>query len=583
MKRSIFLKLFGSTFLVLMFMAVLFLLISFRSIQRTYEDGLAADLEKIGRALEFQVVRFLGESGPAEGNSLEAFFREFGRTHGIRLTFIQPDGTVLADSEEDPGTMENHRFRPEVISALSGTTGRSLRFSRTMKLDMLYIGLPVSREGQILGCLRVSTFIRDIQVMLSGFRRNVAWTTVLVAALALLVAFLVARGFSRTVHRINVFSREIAEGKFGAKIYLRRRDELGRLGASLNQMSEKIGELFAEATARREELQGAVTSMQEGLMVIDGVERIALANPAFQRIIGSPGPLEGHYFWEVVRSSAFQEFMREVRQDRCDRTESVAIGGRTYLCRAVCLSQERGVLVTFNDMTEVEELARRKKELVVNVSHELRTPLTAIKGYAEMLEAAGDQPGRDYAGIIRRNTDRLIQIVEDLLVLAEAEEIPQGSLDEKVDLRAILDQTVTMFRPKVEAKSLTLGMEVEPGLPSVQGDAFRLEQMVINLLDNALKYTDQGGIMVRLAASEGQVTLTVEDSGIGIPREEQSRIFERFYVVDKSRSRRLGGTGLGLAIVKHIVQLHRGTVRVKSELGGGSTFEITLPAWPSPA
>jgi len=582
MKRSIFLKLFGSSFLVLLLMAALFLLTAFGSIRSTYYDGLAADLEKIGRALELQMVLYLDESDARTGNRLGAFFQDFGRRHKIRLTFILPDGTVAADSEEDPRVMENHSYRPEVMSALAGTTGRSLRFSRTVRLEMLYVGLPVFRDGRIRGCLRVSAHVRDIQVMLAGFRRTIAWTTLIVTLLALLVAFLVARSITRTIRRMSAFSEEIAGGKFGSKVYVQSHDELGRLAASLNRMSEGARNLFAQAASRQEELQGILTSMQEGLVVIDKMEKIVLANPAFQRI-GSPGPLEGRYFWEVVRSSVFQEFVREVRRNREGRSESILIDGRTYLCRGVNLETDQRLMVTFSDMSKAEELAHQKKELVVNVSHELRTPLTAIKGYAEMLEAEGDKACRDYAGIIHRNTDRLIQIVEDLLVLAEVEEIPQGSLDEKVDLRTILDQTMKMFRPKAEAKGLTFRTEVEPGLPPVRGDAFRLEQMAINLLDNALKYTDQGGITVQLAASDGQVTLTVKDTGIGIPQEDQSRIFERFYVVDKSRSRRLVGTGLGLAIVKHIVQLHGGTVRVESELGRGSVFAVSLPARPGPA
>jgi two-component system phosphate regulon sensor histidine kinase PhoR len=582
MRRSIFLKLFGSTFLVLVFMAALFLLASLGGIQRTYEDGLAADLEKIGRALEFQVVLYLDESDARTGNSLGAFFQDFGRGHKIRLTFILPDGTVVADSEEDPRVMDNHRFRPEVMSALAGTTGRSVRFSRTVRSEMLYVGLPVFRDGRIRGCLRVSAHVRDIQMMLAGFRRTVAWTTLIVTLLALLVAFLVTRSFTRTIRRMSAFSEEIAEGNFGAKVYVPGRDELGRLAASLNRMSEKARNLFAQAASRQEELQGILTSMQEGLVVIDKMEKIVLANPAFQRIT-SADPSTGRYVWEVVRSAGFQEFVHDVRRSGGGRSESIFIGGRTYLCRGVNFGTDQRLLVTFHDITEAEELARQKKELVVNVSHELRTPLTAIKGYAEMLEAEGDKACRDYAGIIHRNTDRLIQIVEDLLLLAEVEEIPQGSLHEKVDLRTILDQTMRMFRPKAEAKGLTLRLEAESGLPPVPGDAFKLEQMAINLLDNAVKYTDKGRITIRLTASGGEVTLAVEDTGIGIPGEDLSRIFERFYVVDKSRSRQLGGTGLGLSIVKHIVQLHRGTVRVDSEWGRGSTFTVTLPTRPGSA
>ena len=352
MRRSIFLKLFGSTFLVVLMMAALFLLTAFRGIRNTYQEGLAADLEKICRALEGEVLRL--RSSPA-GEDLGAFLKDFGRRNQLRLTFIETDGAVTADSEEDPRRMENHRFRPEVRQALEGKTGRAVHFSRTKKLDMLYVGRPIVQDGRIIGCLRVSAYVRNIQVMLSGFRRTIAWTTLVVSILALLAAFLVASSFTRTIRRMTAFSKEIAEGKFGARVYLRSRDELGRLGASLNAMSEKTGALFAEVSARREELQGILSFMKEGLVVIDRTEKIVLTNPAFQRIV-SPEPSTGRHYWEVLRNPEFQEFVRNLRQGQASQSDSILINGRTYFCRGVLIGADQRLLVTFNEINEAENL-----------------------------------------------------------------------------------------------------------------------------------------------------------------------------------------------------------------------------------
>jgi two-component system phosphate regulon sensor histidine kinase PhoR len=271
------------------------------------------------------------------------------------------------------------------------------------------------------------------------------------------------------------------------------------------------------------------------------------------------------------------DLVRRVKAEKKSRTEEVLFGEKSILCQAAFLSAQEGVVVTLYDITEIQNLARIKKDFVLNVSHELRTPLTAIKGYAEALEDEGAARTRNYAETIIRHTDRLIRIVEDLIALATLEEKGLAYEPERVGLKEIAVNVVKLFEPKAKEKNLELRLEAAADLPLIYGDPFRLEQMFVNLVDNAVKYTEKGSVWVRLAKAETGVVVEVGDSGIGIPEDDQSRVFERFYVVDKSRSRKTGGTGLGLSIVKHIVLLHGGRVDLRSSPGVGSRFRVYLP------
>jgi len=448
---------------------------------------------------------------------------------------------------------------------------------------MLYIAIPVSRDGRIVGCLRMSSFSRDIDALLSGLKRNITLTAALVTALALVLAFLVSRSYTRPIRRMIDVSEKIASGDFQAKVYIRNRDELGRLGASLNDMSDRIRRLFREVTAQKEEIQGIIGAMEEGLMVVKPDETISLSNPSFRRIFSQPGP-EGRHYWEAVRNAGFNALVQKAREDKRAVMDRVSILDRTYLVHASCIEALGHIVVTLHDISEFVSLERLKRDFVANVSHEIQTPLTAIKGYAETLEAEAGSRGGEYVKVILRNTDRLIAIVRDLLLLSELEDIqerPAAPRLERVDLRLLVESLVKVYEPKAREKGLWLKLESPEAVPAVDGDAFKLEQMVVNLIDNALKYTEKEGITVRLGAESGAAVLEVEDTGVGIPPEHLPRIFERFYVVDKSRSRTMGGTGLGLSIVKHIVQMHRGEIGLDSRPGRGTKFTVRFP--PAPA
>jgi len=341
-------------------------------------------------------------------------------------------------------------------------------------------------------------------------------------------------------------------------------------------MAGKLKGMFGEISVQNEEIRSILASIREGLCVLDGAARIVLCNESFRRLAGLDAP-EGRHFWEVVRSSAAAEIVRKVRSGAAEAAGEVAVGDRTYYAGVTRLAEADRLVVTLHDITEFRALEKTKRELVVNVTHELKTPLTAIKGFVETMEPRAEGENRPYLEIIRRNTERLIAIVDDMLVLSQLEAPGAKPAKEPVDARAIAGNVLKLFERRASEKGIAVTLESPAGLPAVSADPVQLEGLLLNLVDNAVKYTDRGSVTVRLRAGEGRFSVEVSDTGIGIDPDHLPHVFERFYVVDKSRSKKLGGTGLGLSIVKHIVQAHDGTVSVKSRLGAGTTVLVELP------
>ena len=379
---------------------------------------------------------------------------------------------------------------------------------------------------------------------------------------------------------MNAAAHKVAAGDFNVRVFLKSRDEIKELGDSFNYMVEKIRELFTELSLKKEQLNSIISSIQEGLLVFDKNGKIILSNDSFKKIIDE-SDIEDKYYWEAVRVPQFSDLIKKVtEEERNYVAEELPLKDKFFICSVTFLESREETVVILSDITQMKNVEKIKKDFVVNVSHELRTPLTAIKGFVETLEESVEEENRNFVEIIKRNTDRLINIVEDLLVLSELEEKGTTLELEEVHLKEMIERILKIFEPRMKEKGLNLELHVEDALPLIMADAFKLEQALINLIDNAVKYTDQGTIAISLKHLDKQVMIEIKDTGIGIPEEHIPRLFERFYVVDKSRSKRLGGTGLGLSIVKHIVLLHNGTLQVKSLPSQGTTFSISLPTNP---
>jgi len=574
MKKSIFLKVFGGYVVIILAISALIVLLSFATIRGHYQDTLAQELEYQGRILNVNVLPMI-ESGDTKG--LDAFLKKIGKDIHARVTVIDAQGLVLADTEKDPAQMENHRYRPEVTEALEGKIGKSLRYSVTVEEKMLYVGLPIEKDGRILGVLRMSLFMKNIDILLHSLTMTIGRAVFITALGALLLALVFSLHFTRPIRKLTGAARQVAGGNFQTRVTILNKDEFKELGTAFNSMTGQVHRLFTEVSRQKEELIQMIASIREGLVVMAKDGKITLTNDSFKELIGEKTP-EGKFHWEVIRRPKIQEFIERAMACGGLVTEEVRLDERYLLCTAGSLGPQGGLIITFHDLSDVKRVEAMKKDFIVNASHELRTPLSAIMGAMETLEDDGSCDDKATLDILKRHVERLRNIVDDLLRLSELED--KGlKLDIKdIDIRQVADSVLQLFSARFKDKGLTAEIRAAADLPRLRADAYQVEQMLINLVDNAVKYTEKGGVVISLKADPREFAIDVEDTGYGIAPEHLPRLFERFYVVDKSRSRKLGGTGLGLAIVKHIVQLHGGTITVASKEGKGTTFTVRIPS-----
>jgi two-component system, OmpR family, phosphate regulon sensor histidine kinase PhoR len=573
MKRSFFSKIFIGYLLIILALSSLILVLSLNTIREFYRDTLTGHLKTLAYTLNSEVAQLL-DTGRA--NQLDGFIKSLGRQIRTRVTIIAMDGTVLADSEENIQSMENHSHRPEVVEALQGRTGKSIRFSSTADRDMLYVAVPLEKDGKLTGAIRTSLFLGDIDNLLTKLNYHVAGISLGIVFIALLAAFLISNSVVRPIKDLTLAARKVASGDFSARVFLKTKDELRTLAESFNRMNEEMEKMFSELGHQKEELKSIIDSLQEGLLVLDKQGRVIRSNESFRKIIGNQS-VDGRHYWEIMRNPRFPELLKKAGLEKKKFMEDLTLADRVFMCSVTPLQGGDGIVSIFYDITEIKNTEKIKKDFVINVSHELRTPLTAIKGYAETLRKEVDTaPGKKYLETVERNTNRLINIVNDLMLLSSLEEKAALELED-IDLRGFLENVVRIFDQRLKDKQISLVIDVKESLPPIKADLFKLEQMLVNLLDNAVKYTDRGEITVSMDVHDKRVRIQVRDTGIGIPKNDIPRIFERFYVVDKSRSRKSGGTGLGLSIVKHIVLLHHGTIDIESAPGKGTSITVTLP------
>jgi two-component system phosphate regulon sensor histidine kinase PhoR len=573
MKRSFFSKIFIGYLLIIFALSSLILVLFLNTIREFHRDTLTDHLKTLGYALNSEVEHLL-DTGRA--HQLDGFIKTLGSKIQTRVTLIATDGTVLADSEENIQSMENHSHRPEVVEALQGKTGKSIRFSSTTDGDMLYVAVPIEKDGKITGVIRTSLFLKDIDNLLIKLNYRVAGISLGLVFIALIGAFLISNSVVRPIRRLTLAARKVSSGDFSVRVFLKTKDELRGLADSFNRMNEEMEKMFSELGQQKEELKSIIESLQEGLLVLDKQGRVIRSNESFRKIIGNQA-VEGKFYWEIMRNPRFPELLKKAGLEKKKFMEDLTLADKVFMCSVTPLQGGDGIVSTFYDITEIKNTEKIKKDFVINVSHELRTPLTAIKGYAETLrKEVGTAPGNRYLEIVERNTERLINIVTDLLLLSGLEEKTALELED-IDLGGLLENVIRIFDQRLKDKQLSLVIDAQENLPPIKADLFKLEQMLVNLLDNAVKYTDRGKITVSLDVQDKRVRIRVRDTGIGIPKEDIPRIFERFYVVDKSRSRKSGGTGLGLSIVKHIVLLHHGTIDIESALGKGTSVTVNLP------
>lgn len=574
MRRTIFVKTFWGYLIITVFVALLMTGFAFQTIKKWHVRNLTRDLDRLGTAVEPVVLNML--TGKSTARDVDHYVKELGKALSIRLTVILSDGRVLADSLSDPAGMENHGDRPEIKKAFAGDVSENIRFSTTMMSDMLYLAVPVKQGDMVSAVLRLSLFIEDIEEIRKEIELRIAAVAFILILISLILTYIVSRGISRPVIELADASKKVTSGNFNVRVFPRDKGELGELASSFNEMILRQKELFEDMTAKREELTAIITSINEGLLVLDKEDTILLTNRSFEKIVDAEDPV-GKKYWEVFRSSEFYEMIRRLRKEGDRISGEIQLNNHDFIASCTMLLTRDAIVVTLHDITERKKLETIKRDFVSNVSHELKTPLTSIKGFAETLMEEVEGEGRKYIDIILKNTDRMVRIVQDLLILSRLEEKTNSINIDILDLRELLQSTMKQFDPVIKERNLEMELDAGSGQMMVKGDRFGLEDLFTNLLDNAVRYTEKGGIWIRLSVDGQWVVCEIRDTGIGIEQNHLERIFERFYVADASRSRATGGTGLGLSIVKHIVLLHKGEITVKSIPKIGTTFQVKLP------
>jgi two-component system phosphate regulon sensor histidine kinase PhoR len=521
---------------------------------------------------------------------VDSLCKALGRISDTRITIILPSGAVAGDTEEDPATMENHGSRPEVREALSSGSGMSIRYSNTLQRDLMYVAVPAYTDSRLVAVIRTSVPVASVTEMLGSMTRDIVILGLAVVILAGLVSWWVTRGISRPLQNLRDAAEDLAAGELSRTIPRSEIVEIDELAATMTKMARELDRRI-ETIRRQQGLQTAIlTGMSEGIIAFNADEALVSMNQAAAKILDLEASAAGELTLpEAVRNTQLQRLVRDTLEsgnpgqaiitltDGAEKSVLVSTG-------ALRIDQtgRPGVLAVLNDITEQSKLERIRRDFVANVSHELKTPITSIIGSIETLLDGAAERAEDrekFLAIIRKQANRLNSLVEDLLNLSQIEKM---SIDGRVDmmdvsLAPVLESAAAACESAASSRHTTVTVQCPEDLV-LRANSQLIEQAVINLVDNAIKYSEPGTRVEVSAERRGDKALIrVKDEGQGIPPKHLTRIFERFYRVDSSRSRELGGTGLGLSIVKHIALAHGGLVSVDSVRGEGSTFTIALP------
>ena len=557
------------------------------SMRHLYLDQTANDLEVRAILLEPQIIAYLS---PLDAPSVDAVCKAMGRKSATRYTVILPSGEVIGDSRESPRQMDNHARRPEIVRALTGATGQSIRYSNTLLQSMMYVARPIEKNDRIMAVIRASIPTTFIERELKLIRLKIAMGGLLIALLAAGISLLISRRITRPIVAMKKSAGHFADGDFSHRLAAPESEEMAGLAEALNQMASQLDNRIKTIISQRNELETVLSSMMEGVVAINNKERIISMNQTAADLFEcDPARDQGRDIGEVVRNLPLQQFIRKGISDGKPNEDDIVLyqnGERTLNLKSSPLldaaKEQIGTLVVINDVTQLRRLENMRKDFVANVSHEIKTPLTAIKGFVETLHQGSVESPEEterFLGIVNKHADRLNSIIEDLLALSRIEQEDESNALqlEKGYIRDVFQSAVQICRSKAEEKNIDIGFDCDPNI-TAQFDPSLLEQAVVNLLDNAIKYSGpDSSINLNAGRNDFEVIISVKDHGGGIAQKHLNRLFERFYRVDKARSRQLGGTGLGLAIVKHIAQAHGGHVAVESTLGRGSIFSIHLP------
>ena len=559
------------------------------TVKDNYISNLKESLTTQGRLIADQIpVSFT--------NNLDDFCKKYKEKTGVRVTIINSSGKVLGDSDEPSGQMENHSDRQEIRDAEISDVGSSIRYSKTLQKNLLYLAIAVNR-GSEKNILRLSVPLHDVETAMKTIRIRIIVASLAVSFIVIVFGLIQIRRLTRSIEEITAFSKDVAAGNFRKRLFLKEKGELAELGMNISNMAGELHGRLLQSDEEKQKVEAILRNMSDGLVLTDTKGTILLSNDAIRNLFGIQSDIQGKTLIEALRNAELMEIVEKVvsSKGKILREISISQPKELYLMATATpfySSQvERelsGVVLTFHDITRLRKLEEIRKDFVANVSHEIKTPITAIKGFAEtLLEGALDdrENARKFLETIKNHSERLNSLVSDLLTLSRIE-LGDVQIDKRpVNLNEIIDSVFTTLGEKAQRKGLYLKKQISSEVDVVEADRDRLIQILLNLSDNGIKFTDKGGVMVKVKSEKLKVEneeknfmeISVEDTGTGIPRKNLPRIGERFYRVDRARSRELGGTGLGLAIVKHLVKAHGWEMKIESDEGKGTTVRIICP------
>lgn len=550
-------------------------------LEQTYED-----LKSRGEILKHGIHDLISDRP-----RLDQFCKQAGKDSGTRITVILPDGVVIADSDENPANMENHKNRPEIINAFRGDTDSVSRYSDTLEKEMMYVALPIEQNNIVQAVIRTSISISDIDEKIRQAVYQVIMDGFFIALFASIVAFFISKKFTRSIEEMKEGAKYFSQGDLSRKLVIPDSEEMAGLAHAMNTMAATLDDKIKTTIHQKNELDSVLSSMQEGVIALDLDKQIISINPSAGDIFHvTPDDVRQTSIEESIRNHSLLKFITDAEKSQTPIERDIVIFNNNnkrvvYIHSAPLIDagkKQIGLLIILSDVTKLRQLENIRQDFAANVSHEIKTPLTSIKGFIETLMSEpniSDEEQNRFYDVIERNVSRLNAIIDDLLQLSQIEQIEdrnQLTLIE-TDLCDVITNAIHACRDKANQKNIYIEKK-QLSEKKIKADPQLIEQAVINLIDNAIKYShEKSHIMVESVIAESEVILKVSDNGPGIDKRHLNRLFERFYRVDKGRSRKLGGTGLGLAIVKHIVMAHNGRINVESKLGQGSTFSIHLP------
>lgn len=521
---------------------------------------------------------------------IDNYCKDIGKKTDTRVTVILPSGIVVGDSFANIDKMENHIQRPEIRQAFKREKGVSIRYSATLGKNMMYIAMPVIPKSVVAAVVRTSVSVSVIDEKIKSIRNNIFAALLLSIIAAAIAGLYVTKKITRPVEEMKEGALQFAKGNLNARLAVPGTEELSQLAVTMNQMAENLDEKIEAFKNRSMELEAVHASMQEGVIAIDENEQIITINDAAAKVFAlSAKKLKGRYIFEVARNIEFQKFIEQALTTHKPFEDNIVIKQKSDLILNIhstalygTSTKRMGTLIIFHDITRMKKLETMHKDFASNVSHELKTPLTTIKGFVEILQGMSPSNSvkdrENFLKIIERNVNRMIDLINELLSLSRLERQQGTDIQfENQDMEVLVKAAVNTCQNTIDEKNITINLDCPKDL-MVLLDPILMEQAIVNLLDNAVKYSDKAGqVYITVSKKDEAIEIVVKDQGRGINREHQSRIFNRFYRVDRARSRQQGGTGLGLAIVKHIIQYHNGKIEVKSQRYKGSSFIISIP------